>query len=108
MSLVRIIHLFVAVSVAALCAAADVSAQDTTGVGAIQGVVRDGSGAGVGDVRVCALGTAQCATTDAAGQFRLSGLRAGPCQLEVLAPAGLPFHQSRLSMCGRDSTARWP
>jgi hypothetical protein len=88
---VRSFRLGLLVSVVALCATADTSAQDTTGVGAVQGVVQGGGGAGLAAVRLCALGTAQCTTTDASGRFRLSGLRAGTWQLEVLAPGGLPF-----------------
>ena len=101
----HVIRILIVVALVALSAAGAVRAQDTTGVGALQGVVRDAAGTAVPDVRVCALGTAQCATTDATGQFRLGGLRAGPYQLELLPPAGLPFTTAPLDVrAGLDGT----
>ncbi|MBM3526409.1 MAG: hypothetical protein FJX57_25950, partial [Alphaproteobacteria bacterium] len=64
------------------------SAQDTTGVGAISGVVVDAAGRPVPGVRVCALDTAACATSDA---FFIGGLRPAAYRLEILPLAGLPF-----------------
>jgi len=66
-------------------------AQDTTGVGTIGGVVNDAKGTPTADVRVCALDTSACATSDATGSFRLSELRAGAYRLEILAPNAFPF-----------------
>ena len=57
--------------------AASASAQDTTGVGAISGVVVNAAGQPAEGVRVCALDTASCATSDARGAFRIGELRAG-------------------------------
>ena len=68
------------------------AAQDTTGVGAIRGVVIDAAGQLAQGVRVCALDTASsCATSDAQGAFRIRELRAGAYRLEILPLAGLPF-----------------
>jgi len=74
--------LFVAVSAAA---------QDTTGVGAISGVVVNAAGQPAEGVRVCALDTASCATSDVRGVFRIGELRANAYRLEILPLEGLPF-----------------
>ena len=66
-------------------------AQDTTGVGAISGVVVNAAGQPAAGVRVCALDTASCATSDAQGAFRIGELRAGAYRLEILPLEGLPF-----------------
>jgi hypothetical protein len=66
-------------------------AQDTTGVGAITGVVVSAAGQPTGGVRVCALDTASCATSDAQGAFRIRELRAGAYRLEILPLTGFPF-----------------
>ncbi len=66
-------------------------AQDTTGVGAISGIVRDPAGQLAPGVRVCALDTPFCATSDAQGAFRINDLRAGSYSLEILPLEGLPF-----------------
>jgi len=71
--------------------ATSAAAQDTTGVGAIRGVVRDGGGNLAEGVRVCALDTPSCATSDAQGAFRIPGVRSGAYRLEVLPKEGLPF-----------------
>ena len=72
-------------------ASGSAAAQDTTGAGAIAGVVVDAAGRPTEGVRVCALDTASCATSDAAGAFRIGELRAGAYRLEILPIAGLPF-----------------
>ena len=66
-------------------------AQDTTGVGVISGVVVNAAGQPAAGVRVCALDTASCATSDTRGAFRIGELRAGAYRLEILPLAGLPF-----------------
>jgi outer membrane receptor protein involved in Fe transport len=66
-------------------------AQDTAGVGAVAGVVRDPAGQVAPGVRVCVLGTTLCATTDAQGAFRIPDIRAGAPRLEVQPVAGAPF-----------------
>ena len=71
--------------------AAPAAAQDTTGVGAIRGVVVDAAGRPAAGVRVCALDTAACATSDARGSFRIGDLRANAYRLEILPLEGLPF-----------------
>ena len=67
------------------------AAQDTTGVGAISGVVVTAAGRPAEGVRVCALDTALCATSDDRGGFRIGELRAGAYRLEILPLEGLPF-----------------
>ena len=67
------------------------TAQDTTGVGAIRGVVVDAAGKPAAGVRVCALDTPSCATSDARGAFRIGDLRADAYRLEILPLEGLPF-----------------
>ena len=69
------------------------AAQDTTGVGAIGGVVVDAAGQPAEGVRVCALDTASCATSDARGVFRIGELRAGAYRLEILPLEGPALHQ---------------
>ena len=82
-----------------------VAAQDTTGVGAIAGVVVNAAGQPAAGVRVCALDTASCATSDARGAFRIGELRAGAYRLEVLPPAGLPFVTDAVNVrAGLDAT----
>ena len=71
--------------------AASVAAQDTTGAGAISGVVVNAAGQPAEGVRVCALDTASCATSDARGAFRIGDLRASAYRLEILPLEGLPF-----------------
>jgi outer membrane receptor protein involved in Fe transport len=81
----------VAVVVGAVLPALVFAAQDTTGVGAIAGVVRTADGERAGGVRVCALDTPQCVTTGADGGFRITDLRTGSYRLEILPLDGLPI-----------------
>lgn len=76
---------------AVMLVATVVAAQDTTGVGAVSGTVVDSAGQPVEGVRVCALDTAACATSDAGGAFRMGEIRAGAYGLEILPLEGLPF-----------------
>ena len=79
-------------------------AQDTTGVGAIKGVVVNAAGEAVPGVRVCALDTSFCATSDAQGSFRIGELRAGSYRLEVIPPEGLPITSALVDVrAGLDS-----
>ena len=78
-------------AVALALGAASAAAQDTTGVGAIAGTVVDATGRPAGGVRICALDTSLCGTSDAAGLFRIGELRAGAYRLELVPPEGLPF-----------------
>ena len=64
-------------------------AQDTTGVGAIVGVVTGADQRPTVHVTVCVAGTTLCALTDAVGRFRLADLRAGHYRLKI-TPPGLP------------------
>lgn len=84
---------------------APAAAQDTTGVGALSGVVVDASGQRVAGVRVCALDTPACVTTDALGAFRIGDLRAGSYRLEILPLDGLPFTSDPVDVrAGLDGT----
>jgi hypothetical protein len=86
-------------------AATSVFAQDTTGVGAISGVVVDAAGQPAEGVRVCALDTASCATSDARGAFRIGELRASSYRLEILPLDGLPFTSDPVDVrAGLDGT----
>jgi hypothetical protein len=86
-------------------AATSASAQDTTGVGAIGGVVVNAAGLRTEGVRVCALDTASCATSDAQGVFRIGDLRAGAYRLEILPLEGLPFTSDSIDVrAGLDGT----
>jgi hypothetical protein len=86
-------------------AAAPASAQDTTGVGAISGVVVNAAGLRTADVRMCVLDTASCATSDARGVFRIADLRAGAYRLEILPLEGLPFTSDSIEVrAGLDAT----
>ena len=76
--------------VLALTAATAAAAQDTTGAGAIAGTIRSADGRAADGVRVCTRGGGSCATTGARGTFRLSGLRAGSYELDVVPRNGLP------------------
>ncbi len=79
--------------------------QDMAGVGAIAGVVRDAGGQPVGGVRVCALDTPACATSDDTGAFRMGDIRSGSYRLEVIPPAGLPFTSEPVAVrAGLDGT----
>ena len=56
-------------------------------------------------VRVCALDTASCATSDARGVFRIGELRAGAYRLEILPLEGLPFTSDPVDVrAGLDGT----
>ena len=86
------LRVFLALAAAALIfAGTPASAQDTTGVGGISGVVVNAAGQPAAGVRVCALDTASCAVSDARGAFRLADLRAAAYRLEILPLEGLPF-----------------
>jgi hypothetical protein len=62
-------------------------AQDTTGVGAVRGVVVDAKQAPSRDVAVCLDGTGQCTASDAAGRFVVEGVRVGTYRLEIIPPS---------------------
>ena len=74
-------------------------------MGAIRGVVVDAAGRPAEGVRVCALDTASCATSDARGVFRIGELRAGTYRLEILPLEGLPFTSDQVDVrAGLDGT----
>ncbi len=90
---------------ASILLASTAAAQDTTGVGAINGVVVNQAGQPVEGVRVCALDTAWCATSDAQGAFRIGELRGGAYRLEILPLEGLPFTSDPVDVrAGLDGT----
>ena len=74
------------------------SAQDTTGVGAIQGIVVDAGGHPAAGVRVCATDASACAVSDARGVFRIGDLRAGSYRLEILPLEGPPFTSEQVDV----------
>ena len=81
------------------------AAQDTTGAGAITGVVVNAAGQPAEGVRVCALDTPSCATSDARGAFRIGDVRAGSYRLEILPLEGLPFTSEPVDVrAGLDGT----
>jgi hypothetical protein len=87
--------------------ATSAAAQDTVGVGAISGVVVDAAGGRAEGVRVCALDTASCATSDARGAFHIGELRAGAYRLEILPVEGLPFTTDQVDVrAGVDGTVQ--
>ena len=93
------------IAAALTLAATAVSAQDTTGVGALSGRVVDAAGQPADGVRVCALDTPACATSGPQGAFRIGELRAGAYRLEVLPLEGLPFTTAPVSVrAGLDAT----
>ena len=74
-------------------------------MGAISGVVVNAAGQPAEGVRVCALDTASCATSDARGAFRIGELRAGAYRLEILPLEGLPFTSDPVDVrAGLDGT----
>jgi hypothetical protein len=67
-----------------------VAAQDTTGIGAVSGTIRDAAGQVLAAARVCLQGTTGCTDADAIGVFHLPEVRSGTCRLEILPAGGLP------------------
>ena len=73
--------------------------------GSHQRRVVNAAGQPVEGVRVCALDTASCATSDARGAFRIGELRAGAYRLEILPLEGLPFTSDPVNVrAGLDGT----
>ena len=70
-----------------------VSAQDTTGIGGVAGVVLAADGKPAPGITICIAGTGRCATSDEKGEFRLPSIRLGQQHIEVRAP-GLPPYES--------------
>lgn len=66
-------------------------AQDTTGAGAIVGVVRNAAGAPQEGVRVCVLDTSVCVESGPDGGFRVPDLRASSYRLQILTASGVPI-----------------
>jgi outer membrane receptor protein involved in Fe transport len=64
------------------------TAQDTTGVGGLQGRVTNPDGNASAEVKVCVVNLNRCVTTSADGRYRLADLRAGDYQLELTPPGG--------------------
>ena len=102
----RLVVLSAFASIMLAVAGMPASAQDTTGVGAITGVVVNAAGQPAEGVRVCALDTDACATSDARGVFRIGELRAGGYRLEILPLEGLPFTSDPVDVrAGLDGTS---
>lgn len=60
-------------------------AQDTAGVGAIEGKVTGSDGRAAAGAQVCVIGTERCAAADGGGRFRIAELRPGSYELSVQA-----------------------
>jgi hypothetical protein len=73
-----------------LFAIGSLMAQDTTGVGSIYGTVTEASGAPKAAIRVCLAGTTRCHESDASGNYRIDGIRAGTYILQVSAAVNDP------------------
>jgi hypothetical protein len=58
-------------------------AQDTTGVGAVRGLVADTRRAPARDVAICLESTGQCTASDADGRFVIERVRVGTNRLEI-------------------------
>jgi outer membrane receptor protein involved in Fe transport len=65
-----------------------ITAQDTTGAGAVIGVAAKSSGETQAGVKICLEGAGRCAVTDEKGAFRIADVRAGSYQLEITSAAG--------------------
>ncbi len=61
-------------------------AQDTGGVGSLQGKVTDAAGQPRPGAEVCLAGTGRCVTADENAQFRFTEVRAGEYRIEVSVP----------------------
>src|SRR5215813_12792558 len=79
--------------------------QDTTGVGAVVGVLTGADQQPVPHVIVCVMGTTRCALTDGAGRFRLTDLRTGHYRLKITPPGQAPMLSSDFEIhAGVDSS----
>jgi hypothetical protein len=81
-----------------LLSGAPAGAQDTAGVGAMQGRVVNGAGAPASDVAVCVASAGRCEVTDAAGRFRIGELRPDRYVIEVTAPGHPPIVSERIEV----------
>jgi hypothetical protein len=74
-------------------------AQDTTGAGALAGIVlNDGARTPVAGARVCArVEPPRCVTTDSGGRFQLGELRSGKYEVDI-KPPGLETPQATITM----------
>ena len=92
-SRVRSLLVVYATFFAGIVAAGSVSAQDTTGTGALSGTIRDAARAPVAFATICLSQTTTCADADERGAFRIPNIRPGTYALEAAAPgaAALPL-----------------
>ncbi len=87
-----------------LCLATTTRAQDTTGVGAIRGVIKNAAGQAVAGVKICIVSMDRCVQSDARGAFNLMDVRAGQYQLEITAQNQKPFTSAPIeTRAGLDS-----
>jgi outer membrane receptor protein involved in Fe transport len=68
-------------------------AQDTAGVGGVNGKVTSADNQPAANVKVCVSTTSRCATTAPDGSYRITEIRVGDYVLEI-APPGLPVFRS--------------
>lgn len=80
------------------------SAQDTTGVGGVRGVVTDAREVPARDVAICIEGTGQCTASDPDGRFVVEGVRVGTYRLEIIPPSQPRFLSEPLDVrAGRET-----
>ena len=79
-------------------------AQDTTGVGAVRGVVRSALFTPAPDVAVCLPEISRCVVTDPQGEFALPDVRQGRYRVEIISPGGPPLTSEIEVRAGLDAT----
>jgi TonB-dependent Receptor Plug Domain/Carboxypeptidase regulatory-like domain len=87
-----------------LSLATAVAAQDTTGVGAVRGVVRSALSTSAPDVAVCLPEISRCVVTDDRGGFALLDVRQGRYRVEIIGPGQPPLTSEIEVRAGLDAT----
>ena len=75
-----------------------VCGQDTTGTGALSGVIRDTANAPSAFATVCLSGTTTCGVADDRGVFQIPNIRAGTYALEASAPGATALPLGRVEV----------
>src|SRR5262249_62423203 len=81
-----------------LLSAVPAIAQDTTGVGAVTGIVTGTDEKPAPHVTVCVAGITRCVLTDTAGRFSVAAPRAGRYRLQVTPPGQPPGASTEFDM----------
>jgi hypothetical protein len=87
-----------------LSLATAVAAQNTTGVGAVRGVVRSALSTPAPDVAVCLPEISRCVVTDERGGFALLDVRQGRYRVEIIGPGQPPLTSEIEVRAGLDAT----